>query len=456
MALNTSTLETNLNTKMNATTGTTEGKEFLLLGKAVEALTPTVTVAAVVSEGTTQVGLVTTAGTTQVAAVQAAASGYAPLANPTFTGVPAAPTAGAGTNTTQLATTAFVNGEVAALVDSAPGTLDTLNELAAALNDDANFSTTVTNSIATKMPLAGGTFTGDVTFGDSNKAIFGAGSDLQIYHDGSHSWISDAAGVGNLYIRSNDLIVMNAPNNETLLRASQDGAVTAYHNGSAKLATTATGVDVTGDLSIGDHTRILADDDLKFIAPASTVGVQDARIAWWNETEAGIMAMIAVDRTASSYAPADLVFYTTDNVDTTANNSEGDRAERLRIGSSGDVNIVNELKAGSYNETYAALSGTSPAVNCETGNAFSLVLSGATTFTFTNPPASGTAYSFSVEIIQDSGASGHTVTWPTSVDWPAATAPTLTATASAKDIFVFTTRDGGTNWYGFTAGQALG
>jgi hypothetical protein len=41
------------------------------------------------------------------------------------------------------------------------------------------------------------------------------------------------------------------------------------------------------------------------------------------------------------------------------------------------------------------------------------------------------------------------------VDWPAATAPTLTATASAKDIFVFTTRDGGTNWYGFTAGQAL-
>jgi len=178
MALNTSTLETNLNTKMNATTGTTEGKEFLLLGKAVEALTPTVTVAAVVAEGTTQVGLVNTAGTTQVglvntagttqiAAVQAAATGYAPLADPTFTGVPAAPTAGAGTNTTQLATTAFVNGEVAALVDSAPGTLDTLNELAAALNDDANFSTTVTNSIATKMPLAGGTFTGDVSFGDN-------------------------------------------------------------------------------------------------------------------------------------------------------------------------------------------------------------------------------------------------------------------------------------------------
>ena len=122
----------------------------------------------------------------------------------------------------------------------------------------------------------------------------------------------------------------------------------------------------------------------------------------------------------------------------------------------GGIDVGGELIADSYNETYAALSGTSPAVNCHNGNSFSLVLSGATTFTFTNPPTSGTAYTFSVEIIQDSGASGHTVTWPSSVDFPAATAPTLTATASAKDIFVFTTRDGGTNWYGFTAGQALG
>lgn len=202
MALNTTTLETNLNTKMNATTGTTEGKEFLLLGKAVEALTPSVTVAAVVAEGTTQVGVVQAEGTTQVAAVAAAATGYAPLANPTFTG---------------------------------------------------------------------------------------------------------------------------------------------------------------------------------------------------------------------------------------------------------------EIIAESYNETYAAVTSTSNAttVNCHNGNSFSHVLTENTTFTFSNPPASGTSFTFSIEIIQDSGASGFAVTWPSSVDWPAATAPTLTATASAKDIFVFTTRDAGTTFYGFTAGQAL-
>jgi len=124
----------------------------------------------------------------------------------------------------------------------------------------------------------------------------------------------------------------------------------------------------------------------------------------------------------------------------------------------GDVNLAEELKAKSYNETYAAVTSSSNAttVNCENGNAFSHTLIENTTFTFSGEPASGTAFSFSIEIIQDASASGYTVTWPTEVDWPSATAPTLTATASAKDVFVFYTRDGGTNWYGFTAGQALG
>lgn len=90
-------------------------------------------------------------------------SSYAPLASPTFTGTPSAPTAAAGTNTTQIATTAFVRGEVAAIVDSAPTTLDTLNELAAALGDDPNFATTVTNSLAGKAALSGAAFTGVIS-----------------------------------------------------------------------------------------------------------------------------------------------------------------------------------------------------------------------------------------------------------------------------------------------------
>ena len=68
-------------------------------------------------------------------------------------GNPTTTTQSAGNNTTRIATTAFVTTAVANIVDSAPSALDTLNELAAALGDDANFSTTVTNSIATKLPL---------------------------------------------------------------------------------------------------------------------------------------------------------------------------------------------------------------------------------------------------------------------------------------------------------------
>ena len=71
------------------------------------------------------------------------------IASPTFTGVPAAPTAAAATNTTQIATTAFVRTEVSNLVASAPSTLDTLNELAAALGDDPNFATTIASTYQT-------------------------------------------------------------------------------------------------------------------------------------------------------------------------------------------------------------------------------------------------------------------------------------------------------------------
>jgi hypothetical protein len=80
-------------------------------------------------------------------------------------------TASTGTNTTAPATTAFVQQEISALVDSSPEALNTLNELAAALGDDANFSTTVNNSIALKAPLASPTFTGDATFDTATLVI---------------------------------------------------------------------------------------------------------------------------------------------------------------------------------------------------------------------------------------------------------------------------------------------
>ena len=98
-------------------------------------------------------------------ATATASSTYAPLASPALTGVPTAPTAAANTNTTQIATTAYVQTEITDLIAAAPGALDTLNELASALGNDAAFSTTVTNSLATKLPLAGGTMSGAIAMG---------------------------------------------------------------------------------------------------------------------------------------------------------------------------------------------------------------------------------------------------------------------------------------------------
>jgi hypothetical protein len=124
-------------------------------------------------------------------ATATASSTYAPLASPALTGVPTAPTAAANTNTTQVATTAYVQTEIADLIASAPGALDTLDELAAALGDDANFATTVTNSIATKLPLAGGTMTGAIAMG-TNK-ITGAGDPTSAQDVATKNYVDTAA-----------------------------------------------------------------------------------------------------------------------------------------------------------------------------------------------------------------------------------------------------------------------
>ena len=100
------------------------------------------------------------------------------------------------------------------------------------------------------MQTDGGTFTGDVTFGDNDKAIFGAGSDLQIFHTGLYSFISDQ-GTGGLYIDTNgsEIALRSNTGSENMLLCQQDGAVTLYYDNASKLATTSTGVSVTGTVT---------------------------------------------------------------------------------------------------------------------------------------------------------------------------------------------------------------
>ncbi len=188
-----------------------------------------------------------------------------------------ATTQSASDNSTKVATTAYVETAISNLVDSSPAALNTLNELAAAIGDDANFSTTMTNSLATKFALAGGgTITGDFTiasgttnkninvdvsdkirFDDNLKATFGSSDDLQIFHDGSNSYVRDM-GTGNLNITGSQIVLANAAFDENMITAVQDGAVTLFHDGSSKLATTSGGISVTG--AVYSSTGVIGED----------------------------------------------------------------------------------------------------------------------------------------------------------------------------------------------------
>ena len=172
---------------------------------------------------------VTSAVQTQIDAKLAtatAASTYAPIASPTLTGVPVAPTAAANTNTTQIATTAYVQTELTDLIGGAPGALDTLNELATALANDASYSTTITTALATKLPLAGGTMTGAIEMG-TNK-ITGLGTPTAN---------TDAAT--KLYA---DTIIASAPSNLT-------GPITSLGSATSIASQTGTGTKFVVDTS---------------------------------------------------------------------------------------------------------------------------------------------------------------------------------------------------------------
>ena len=120
-----------------------------------------------------------------------------------------------------------------------------------------------------------------------------------------------------------------------------------------------------------------------------------------------------------------------------------------------DANGVVTFDNGKIEESTAITSSSNAAtINLRDGDNFTHTLSENVTYTFSNPAASGKVSAFTLKVVQDSSA--RTITWPSSVDWAAATAPTITATSGGVDVFVFVTYDGGTTYYGFTAGQAMG
>lgn len=146
---------------------------------------------------------------------------------------------------TTAATGSFTNVTVSGTVDGRDVSVDGAKLDGIEASADVTDATNV--AAAGALMTAGGTMTGDINFGTNDKATFGSG-DLEVYHSGTHSFIDDS-GTGNLYIRSSD-IRLQKYTGENMIIATADAGVTLYYDNNApKLATTATGVDVTGTVT---------------------------------------------------------------------------------------------------------------------------------------------------------------------------------------------------------------
>ena len=153
----------------------------------------------------------------------------------------------------------------------------TVSAFGASLIDDANASvarttlglgTASTTAATDYVAVSGDSMTGNLSFADNGKVAFGAGSDLEIYHDGSNSWIHDR-GTGNLNIEGRNVFIVGA-NNDTNLAGFIDGAeARLYHNGSQKFATTSTGISVTGSV-VADN---IGSGSLAAVSPSGTSAV---------------------------------------------------------------------------------------------------------------------------------------------------------------------------------------
>jgi uncharacterized protein YaiE (UPF0345 family) len=204
-------------------------------------------------------------------------------------------------------------------IGSGPTRFNTADELT--VTGDAE----ITGAITTD----GMTTTADITFGDNDKAIFGAGSDLQIYHNGvSASYITDQ-GTGNLVLGGDSAIILqNSAHNANMLDAYNGGRVGLYHANSLKLATTATGVDVTGAITTDGLTSEAANGTITSKASGASF------CSFTANTSAGNNAYVFFQQ-----AGTEMSRITAYNGDVLAFSTGSGAAERMRINSSGNVGI---------------------------------------------------------------------------------------------------------------------
>ena len=180
----------------------------------------------------------------------------------------------------------------------------------------------------------------DVTFGDNTKAVFGAGSDLQIYHDGSHSYVSDQ-GTGNLVLKGNNFRVYNAAEDKLMFAGNNGGISYMYYDGSVRIATSASGIDVTGNSGGGGGSTtpvvvVISDTDTgSSWASGDIFAATDYKSADGSGAGSGVRVRTGISQEGSSGATSSYIVQT-------APATAGIMVDRLKISSGGDLSLYED------------------------------------------------------------------------------------------------------------------
>jgi len=191
--------------------------------------------------------------------------------------------------------------------------------------DGSNWA--ITNAIST---------TANISFGDNDKAIFGAGSDLQIYHDPSAGSIIQEAGAGSLFVRASTNIQLEGVNGENMAIFNENSSVQLYYDNAEKLATTSTGIDVTGTVTASEGFAMGNGDQI------SSTGSMFIDIDSNNDSNAATLDLTRdgkTKRTARFVENGDISFY--EDTGTTPKLFWDASAESLGIGTSSPTGRLN-------------------------------------------------------------------------------------------------------------------